>query len=395
MQYALAAPAVLLLAGCSGDGLGDSSALTGIDLHFTDEGVPEVLISNPVESDEESSLILTQGDGEELDPEQILHVSSATVDPANGEVHQENFSEDTPSLLYLPMIQQQSEFIYDSLVDTGATVGADIALYEPGTAETGGADSLVILRIEDQVPAHATGEEQDQSGELPEITSEIGEAPELPAAPTEDDEAPEETESEVLIAGDGAEIGATDQLVVRYTGWKWSDGEIFDSAWPGITPPSQEDDGEHAEEDSGEDAGEDAGEDEASEEEAPSMPPASFALGDLVTGWAEGLEGKHVGDRVLLVIPPEAGYAEAEGHELQDETLIFVVDVIEAAPMPEQTQQQMPEQPELTEEELEQLEEMLEEQGGDDADVSEDSDDDADADDSDEDDSDEDDSDDE
>ncbi|MFD5820800.1 FKBP-type peptidyl-prolyl cis-trans isomerase [Nesterenkonia xinjiangensis] len=373
MQYALAAPAVLLLAGCSSDGLGDTSALSGIDLHFTDEGVPEVLISNPVESDEESSLILSQGDGDELDPEQILHVSSATVDPASGAVQQENFSEDTPSLLFLPMIQEQSEFIYDSLVDTGATVGSDIALYEPGSAETGGADSLVILRIDDQVPAHATGEEQEQSGDLPEITSEVGEAPTLPAAPDEE-EAPEETESEVLIAGEGAEIGATDQVVVRYTGWTWSDGEVFDSAWPGVTPPDSE---QAAEDGTTED---EEAEDDGEDDEAASVPPASFPLDNLVDGWAEGLEGKHVGDRVLLVIPPESGYGEAEGHDLQDETLIFVVDLIASAPAPEQTQEQMPEQPELTEEELEELEEMMQEQGGEDADA-----DDTDADDTDDD----------
>lgn len=354
---ALAAPAVLLLAACSGDGLGDTSALSGIDLHFTDEGVPEVLISNPVEADEESSVILSQGDGEELDPEQILHVSSATVDPSSGAVQQENFSEDLPSLLFLPMIEQQSEFIYDSLMETGATVGSDLALYEPGTPETGGVDSLIILRIDDQVPAYATGEEQEQSGDLPEITSVEGEAPELAEAPGDDEDAPEETASEVLIAGDGEEIGATDQVVVRYTGWKWSDGEVFDSAWPGVTAGAAEDD----EADEADDA--DDSEDEAEGEETPPAPPASFPLDNLVAGWAEGLEGKHVGDRVLLVIPPEEGYGESEGHELQDETLIFVVDVIEAAPMPEQTQQEMPEQPELSEEELEELQEMLEEQG--------------------------------
>lgn len=340
--YALAAPVALLLAGCSDDGLGDSSVLSGIDLHFTDEGVPEVLISNPVESDEEASLILDHGDGDAVDADQILSVSSATVDPASGAVNQENFSSDDPSLLYLPMIREQSEFIYDSIVETGTSVGAQLALYEPGTPETGGMDSLVILRIDDQTPAHADGEAQDQSGDLPEVTSEIGEAPELVEVPGSEEDAPSETQAEVLVSGEGEEVSASDQVVVRYTGWKWSDGEIFDSSWPGVQEAPE--------------GAEDADE--------PAVPPASFPLGDLVDGWAEGLEGKQVGDRVLLVIPPEAGYAEAEGHELQDETLIFVVDIVGAADMPEQTEQEMPEQPELSEEELEELEEMLEEQEG-------------------------------
>ena len=356
--YALAAPVALLLARCSSDGLGDTSALSGVDLHFTDEGVPEVLISNPVESDEEASLILDQGDGEAVDPAQILRVSSATVDPASGAVNQESFSDGAPSLLYLPMIREQSEFIYESIVETGATVGSDIALYEPGSPDTGGMDSLVILRIEDQAPAHADGEVQEQSGELPEITSEVGEAPEIVEVPGEDAEAPEETQSEVLIAGDGEEVGATDQIVVRYTGWRWSDGEVFDSSWPGVEPVREGEPEEDAPEDTDEES------EDGAEEEPADVPPASFPLEELVPGWTEGLEGKQVGDRVLLVIPPEAGYGEFDDHELQDETLVFVVDLVEAAPMPEQTEEQMPEQPELSEEELEELEEMMEDQDG-------------------------------
>jgi peptidylprolyl isomerase len=31
---------------------------------------------------------------------------------------------------------------------------------------------------------------------------------------------------------------------------------------------------------------------------------------------------------VLVVIPPEFGYGDSEGNELQDETLVFVVDIL-------------------------------------------------------------------
>lgn len=146
----------------------------------------------------------------------------------------------------------------------------------------------------------------------------------------------------MLIQGDGEEVAADDQVVVRYSGWKWSDGELFDSNWP-----------------------QDEDEDDAG--------PAGFPLSNLVPGWAEGLEGQQVGSRVLLVIPPESGYGESdedaeEGteHELAGETLIFVVDLIASAEAP-QAAAPAPQsgQPELSEEEIQEMIEQMEaEQGG-------------------------------
>lgn len=377
--YALPLPAVLLLAGCSGEGLGDTGALSGIELHITDEGSPEVLLQDGgVESDEEASLVINQGDGDDIDPGQILQVSTASVDPGTGAVQEENFSEDFPSLLYLPLIEDQSEFIYDSLTETDAQVGSEIALYEPAsegdTEDPMGQpapESLIVLRIDEQFPAHAQGEAQEQSGDLPEVTGDQDEAPQL-TSPEEDAEAPEETEAEVLVQGDGEEVQAEDQVVVQYTGWRWSDGTVFDSSWAGVEPDSDEDDEDDAEDANGAGGADDADdedaaeEDEASEEEAEeiSMPYAE-ALSSLVDGWAAGLEGQQVGSRVLLVVPPEEGYGDAEGHELEEETLIFAVDIIAASPMPEPQEQEMPEQPELSEEEIEELlEEMEQGEGG-------------------------------
>lgn len=360
--YALPLPAVLLLAGCSGEGLGDTGALSGIELHITEDGSPEVLLQDGgVESDEEASVVIDQGDGEDVDPGQILQVSTASVDPATGAVHEESFSEELPSLLYLPLIEDQSEFIYESLTETDAQVGAELALYEPasdGDPEDPMAqpapESLIILRIDEQFPAHAQGEAQEQSGDLPEVTGEQDEAPQL-TVPPEDAEEPGETEAEVLVQGDGEEVEVEDQVVVQYTGWRWSDGTVFDSSWAGVEPESDEDaDGDEDAE--GEDSAE---QDEGAEEEGEELSmPYAESLDNLVEGWASGLEGQQVGSRVLLVIPPEEGYGDAEGHELQDETLIFAVDIIATAPMPEPQEQEMPEQPELSEEEIQ---EMLEE----------------------------------
>jgi peptidylprolyl isomerase len=47
-----------------------------------------------------------------------------------------------------------------------------------------------------------------------------------------------------------------------------------------------------------------------------------------VTGFQQALEGQTVGSQVVVVIPPEFGYGGQEGHELAEETLVFVVDIL-------------------------------------------------------------------
>ncbi len=58
--------------------------------------------------------------------------------------------------------------------------------------------------------------------------------------------------------------------------------------------------------------------------------PATFPLAQVIKGWQEGLQGMKAGGRRLLVIPPALGYgAQAAGPIKANETLIFVVDVLQ------------------------------------------------------------------
>jgi peptidylprolyl isomerase len=56
--------------------------------------------------------------------------------------------------------------------------------------------------------------------------------------------------------------------------------------------------------------------------------PATFPLANVITGWQQGLVDAKVGTRRLLVIPPALGYGPMAGHPLENETLIFAVDII-------------------------------------------------------------------
>ena len=127
---------------------------------------------------------------------------------------------------------------------------------------------------------------------LPQITRDAKGAPSVDFAAAA---LPEGLVVEILEPGAGAPVASGQSITVHYTGWLW-DGAKFDSSW-------------------------DRGE------------PISFVIarGSLIDGWVDGLIGQPVGSKVLLVVPPEAGYgARGTGPIPGGATLVFVVDVIAA-----------------------------------------------------------------
>jgi peptidylprolyl isomerase len=126
------------------------------------------------------------------------------------------------------------------------------------------------------------------SNTLVKVTANAGEAPTI-TAPSGD--APTELIAQDVIAGNGTEVVATSTLTVHYTLMKWSDGSILESSWTNGAP-------------------------------------ATFPLSGVIQGWQQGLLGTKVGGRRLLVIPPALGYGPMAGHPLENDTLIFAVDII-------------------------------------------------------------------
>ncbi|OKL49931.1 FKBP-type peptidyl-prolyl cis-trans isomerase [Boudabousia marimammalium] len=137
----------------------------------------------------------------------------------------------------------------------------------------------------------ASGVATPVDGDMPVVEGGFGEKPIIHPATGKE---PTELVSEVLVKGDGPEVKETDTLTVNYAGQLW-DGKPFDSSF-------------------------DRGQ------------PATFSLSGVIAGWTKGLAGKHVGDRVLLVIPSDLGYGD-QGNPPTipgKATLVFVVDIIEA-----------------------------------------------------------------
>ncbi|MGZ3098206.1 FKBP-type peptidyl-prolyl cis-trans isomerase [Streptomyces sp. H72] len=167
-----------------------------------------------------------------------------------------------------------------------------------GNEEAGikGTDTLVfVVDVQDTFNANSSAKgakvPQDDAA-LPEVgTNTDGKAPsiEVPKA-----DAPKKLVAEYVLEGDGPEVGAQDSVLVQYKGVVWDGGKEFDSTYA-------------------------------------RKQLTSFSLQQVVKGWSQGLTGKKVGSRVLIVIPPDLGYGDnpPQGSGIEkDSTLVFSVDIL-------------------------------------------------------------------
>ncbi|MDX1658352.1 MAG: FKBP-type peptidyl-prolyl cis-trans isomerase [Nitriliruptorales bacterium] len=108
---------------------------------------------------------------------------------------------------------------------------------------------------------------------------------------------PGELQTRVLVEADGPEVQAGDTVTVHYVGKAWSTGEQFDASWDRDRPLVFE-----------------------------------FGGGQMIEGWERGMAGMRVGERRMIIIPPDLAYGDRgvpdAGIE-PGETLVFVVDLLD------------------------------------------------------------------
>jgi peptidylprolyl isomerase len=111
---------------------------------------------------------------------------------------------------------------------------------------------------------------------------------------------PKKMAVETLIEGNGPVTTKADTAIVKYKGLVWRNGKEFDTSW---------DDGVPA--------------------------PFPLASTEGMTGFFKGLQGKKVGSRVMLVLPPKDGYGK-EGNPQAgikgDDYAVFVADILGVMP---------------------------------------------------------------
>ncbi|MFN3866318.1 MAG: FKBP-type peptidyl-prolyl cis-trans isomerase [Demequina sp.] len=316
LPIAAAAAAALALTGCASgsDGEADASPtpsngaggevtefgaaqdvemLEGITWDEDEAGVPTLTVETPSTISGTATRIVEEGDGEAVDAGHVVTVHYTITSGTDGSQLFSTYDNDQPESL-LVSDRSLEPALFNALA--ASSVGSDVifATIDQTAADTPNAAVFMAMTISEvTVPlASAEGETVEPAEGLPTVTLDESGAP---AVEIGDAEMPTELVVQQLIEADGAlgtvELG--DTVVAHYTGWIW-DGEQFDSSWDRAEPSL-----------------------------------FSFAEGQLIEGWTEGLAGQAVGSQVLLVIPPEFGYGEQEREGIPaGSTLVFVVDIV-------------------------------------------------------------------
>tara|TARA_B100000519_G_scaffold127482_1_gene109982 strand:+ start:3246 stop:4217 length:972 start_codon:yes stop_codon:yes gene_type:complete len=235
----------------------------------------------PLEVGELQSSVVTEGEGDPVESGDLVSYALTAYSAETGEE--------------LGTLGYEGAEILPAQISADNPIGQIVGCATPGTrvvaafpaSDTNGAE-VYVFDLLSVVPDAAWGEEQEPVEGMPDVTLDDDGAPTVTIP---DAEAPTEVEIAELKVGDGATVESGDTVLVHYAGVKWSDGEVFDSSWDRDTP-------------------------------------ATFTTTGVVAGFQQALEGQTVGSQVLVVIPPEFGYGDSEGNELQDETLVFVVDIL-------------------------------------------------------------------
>ncbi|MFE7060497.1 FKBP-type peptidyl-prolyl cis-trans isomerase [Streptomyces californicus] len=310
---ALVVPALLFTAACGSDSKDDdapkSDAVGKVSGKFGSE--PKIEVPKGAKAADDIVVKdVSTGDGAEVKKGDIVRLDFAGNLEALGSTWAQRQNAETkgPRAQVVQEVGQQGQMLPTKVADAlaGHKVGSRVQV--EGTAEAIVGEQLnpqsgikptdPLVWVVDIVNAKKVDKKGEAKGE--QAASEAG-MPEVEAASQKaatitvpkGAKAPKDLKEQVLIKGDGAEVKAGEGLVVQYTGVKWEDGKKFDSSW------------DHG--------------------GASAFP---IGVGGVIQGWDKGLVGKHVGDRVLLTIPPNQAYGADPSNQLAKNNLVFVVDIL-------------------------------------------------------------------
>ncbi|MEV5439224.1 FKBP-type peptidyl-prolyl cis-trans isomerase [Streptomyces sp. NPDC052682] len=311
----LAVPALLFTAACGADddkGGDSASGVAQIKGTFGDK--PEISVPKDGKpSDKTVIKTVSAGKGPEIKASDFVRLDW-TVEkwgsdqPLGGTWATPSADAKTPRRQSVEQVGKQSQQLPAKVLDAVKGKKAGSRILVQGTAgdligqglntASGISEKDVLVWVVDAVgdatvdaKAEAKGTQAAAEQGLPEVKAPSQKAADITIP--KGVKAPKKLEQQVLIKGTGKKVEAGQGLIAQYTGVKWEDGKKFDSSW------------DHG-----------------------GATAFQIGTGSVVPGWDQGLVGKNVGDRVLLVIPPSLAYGNSPGSELAKNTLVFVVDIL-------------------------------------------------------------------
>ncbi|TPW70714.1 FKBP-type peptidyl-prolyl cis-trans isomerase [Schumannella sp. 10F1B-5-1] len=321
---ALAAAGLLAvsLTGCStaetgdpGDSIacapsGSASDAVKVKTGDSAESAPTVTFETPLKTEKTEATLVKAGKGDTVADGDTVKVRYAFYNGRDGKALGTAVGYDGAAADSLPLTDQIPAGIRKAMLC--AKPGARVAMVIPpddafgsaGVGELKGTDSLVVVMdAVSVVPTKADGKKVDPGDGFPEVTLKKSGEPtvKLPKEVV----APATTQVGQLKKGDGATVADGDTVTVQYSGIDWNTGETFDSSWSRGTP-------------------------------------ASFATTGVIAGFSKALVGQKVGSQVIAIIPAAEGYGPSGGNSQAgigaEDTLIFVVDILDTAPASASTQ---------------------------------------------------------
>ena len=259
--------------------------------------------------------VLVQGSGAALSSGELVAVDYTVMNWTGAKVLGDTYSKDggkTPNQPQVVTLGSGSLLPAWNSALNGARVGSRIEVVAPpsaafgsqGSAQYGVGPTDVLVFVLDvdgayQATADITGKQGVQSDpSLPKVTGDPGSGSPTVTIPV-GVKPPTKLVANVLIHGTGETVASGKTLILQYTGVDWNTGATFDSSFTRGQAFS-----------------------------------TVIGAGKVIQGWDTGLVNKHVGDRLLLVIPPAEGYGPVGGQKSAgigpDDTLVFVVDIVDA-----------------------------------------------------------------
>lgn len=288
---------MLLLGGCAGsaNSLEDVKVGTGSN--------PAVEVPDGFNVEKVQTTVVNAGGGSTIAEGETIKVNFVAINSRTGEQVDNSFSGGTPLPLTLAEGSVQPGFI-EGLV--GEKIGSRVLVAMSPADAFGGSqlsldvktsDSLVFLfDLIAKIPDTAIGKQRRLPASLPRIVLKDGKPRGFKAT---GETAPKprrgtKSRSWSAIVGRGAAIESDQMISVQYVGQIYPNGEIFDESWS-------------------------------------SGPPRSFRLAELYRCWQDQLPGKRLGSRIVVECPPGTAGASPPKGAAADDTLLFIIDLLDAS----------------------------------------------------------------
>ncbi|MCB2175123.1 MAG: FKBP-type peptidyl-prolyl cis-trans isomerase [Actinomycetales bacterium] len=276
---ATAVALALVTSACTGP------ATPSADIQVSGElgATPQLHFVTPLDVTKQRVEVLAPGEGEQLADNRPVLLDFYAESAQDGSLIAETYSGEPRAYTMSP--DSLGPDLYNAL--HGQRVGARILQVAPGRDGYPAA-----VAVYDVLPTRATGEPVPPREGLPTVTLGPYGEPTITVPATDP---PTEAVAQPLLRGDGPQVEAGQVVTVQYVGVTWSDGKVFDSTW------------------------------------AQGKLPAAFPIGvgSLPSGWDDGIVEQTVGSQVLLVLPPDSGFAGTD-QDLANQTVVFVVDILAA-----------------------------------------------------------------